>query len=385
MSSRPSAARQRQSNISVSAISGRYYHPELDALRFLAFLLVFLTHVGPDFGRFHPSMFAISFAGAFGVPLFFTLSSFLITELLLRERERTAGISVRAFLIRRILRIWPLYFTFLFIGIAYTWIHGGHVPGLLVVSYLTLSANWYFAAHGFSAAFISPLWSISVEEQFYLIWPTCAKLAGRTGLLVLAGFSWFLFLPVLAFLGPVDFLRTWPDSFVQFQFFALGAFIAMAIHRKTLHFNSLARFGMVASGLLCFYGSARYIHAHPNGFESFAPGYVFIQAGCLLLLLGVYDMREPTGLLRHPFHVIVWLGKISYGLYVFHILAVRMISHLLVHLRVGLPAPSVFSLLCQDIVVLATTVLLAALSYRFLEKPFLQYKDHFTIIRSRPT
>lgn len=380
----PSAAGQRRTDIPVAAALGRYYHPELDALRFLAFLLVFLTHVGPAFARFDPSMFAISFAGAFGVPLFFTLSSFLITELLIRERERTATVDVRAFLIRRMLRIWPLYFVFLLFGITYALIQGHHVPGLLVASYLMLSANWYCAFHGFPTLFISPLWSISIEEQFYLIWPSCARLAGRTGLLVLAVLCWFLFLPTLAFLGPVDFLRTWPDSLVQFQFFALGAFIAMVLHRRVIRLPSFVRLGMVVSGLLCFYAAARYIDAHGNGFGSFAPGYLLIQLGCLSLLLGVYEMRQPTSFMRRPYGVIVWLGRISYGLYVFHILALHIVGRAFARVRGGQLGSSLMGLLCEDVIVLATTVVFAAMSYYFLEKRFLRYKERFTVIRSRP-
>ena len=380
----PSAAPEQELSVSVASSRGRYYHPELDALRFFAFLLVFLTHVGPEFAHFNESMVDISFAGAFGVPLFFTLSSFLITELLLREREKTGTIDVRSFLVRRILRIWPLYFAFLIFGIIYTKAHGYPVPRLLVISYLALSANWYCAFRGFPAMFISPLWSISIEEQFYLLWPSCARLAGRRGLLILAAICWITFLPALAFLGRVDFLRTWPDSFVQFQFFALGAFLAMAIHRKVLEIPTVARFAMLAAGLLCFYGAARYMHVLPNGFRSFAPGYLFIQIGCLLLLLGTYDLQEPTGLLKRPFHAIVWLGRISYGLYVFHIFALHMVEHAFARLPVAQALPSIFNLLTHVFLGLVVTILFAALSYKFLERPFLHFKERFTVIRSRP-
>jgi peptidoglycan/LPS O-acetylase OafA/YrhL len=384
MSLRSSVPQAQDLNRRIASSRGRYYHPELDALRFFAFLLVFLTHVGPEFARFNVAMFDFSFAGAFGVPLFFTLSSFLITELLLRERDKTGTINVRAFLIRRILRIWPLYFAFFIFGIIYTRAHGYPVPRLVVVSYLTLSANWYCAFRGFPAMIISPLWSISIEEQFYLIWPSCARLAGRTGLLILAVVCWFLFLPVLAILGPVDFLRTWPDSFVQFQFFALGAFLAMALHRKVLQIPNAARSAMLATGLVCFYAAARYMHRMPNGFRSFAPGYLFIQIGCLLLLLGIYELHEPTGWMKRPFNALVWLGKISYGLYVIHIFSLHLVEHAFAMVSHTKGAPTMFIMLAQVCAALALTVSLSALSYRFLETPFLHLKERFTVIRSRP-
>ena len=101
----------------------RYYRPELDVLRLFAFFMVFLSHVVPGdqtfFARAHIApeiaalIIAASAGGAFGVDLFFALSSFLITSLLLRERKFCGNIDVPRFYVRRILRIWPLYFAFL--------------------------------------------------------------------------------------------------------------------------------------------------------------------------------------------------------------------------------------------------------------------------------
>ena len=103
----------------------RFYQPELDGLRFYAFLGVFICHTLPFEGalyrRFHLPMpwlwGAIAKSGAAGVDLFFALSAFLITSILLREREETGRISLRRFYLRRILRIWPLYFVLIALGV----------------------------------------------------------------------------------------------------------------------------------------------------------------------------------------------------------------------------------------------------------------------------
>jgi len=91
----------------------RYYRPELDVLRFLAFLSVFtvhrLDHV-PIHRAQHYWLYNICLLGNFGVPVFFLLSAFLITELLMREDDRLGTIHIRSFYMRRVLRIWPLYF-----------------------------------------------------------------------------------------------------------------------------------------------------------------------------------------------------------------------------------------------------------------------------------
>ena len=103
----------------------RFYQPELDGLRFYAFLGVFVCHSLPLDAAFYHSLHlpmpwlwgAVAVSGASGVDLFFALSAFLITSLLLRERQETGGLSLRLFYIRRILRIWPLYFLVIAMGV----------------------------------------------------------------------------------------------------------------------------------------------------------------------------------------------------------------------------------------------------------------------------
>lgn len=130
---------------------------------------------------------AVRSAGGFGVCLFFLLSAYLITELLQRERARTGTIHVRSFYIRRILRIWPLYFFFLLLGSALGLIvHSWRISAARIFAFVFLAGNWYVAAVGFGKNPIFPLWSISLEEQFYLVWPWVAKISGRASILGLS-------------------------------------------------------------------------------------------------------------------------------------------------------------------------------------------------------
>src|SRR5260221_8487443 len=106
----------------------RFYHPELDCLRFFAFFAVFIFHTLPHEADYYSArnipfaalIASVSRAGSFGVDLFFLLSAYLITELLLREKESFGHVHLKSFYLRRILRIWPLYFLAIFIGISLT-------------------------------------------------------------------------------------------------------------------------------------------------------------------------------------------------------------------------------------------------------------------------
>src|SRR5271170_4480502 len=126
-----------------------FYRPGLDILRALAFLLVFVAH-GLASHIDKPSQIgAIARAGEFGVCVFFFLSSYLITELLLREKRDTGTILIPAFYARRILRIWPLYFAMIGVGWLYGLVSPTHTLSVAwLLSLLLLFTNWYTVDHG---------------------------------------------------------------------------------------------------------------------------------------------------------------------------------------------------------------------------------------------
>jgi peptidoglycan/LPS O-acetylase OafA/YrhL len=125
---------------------------------------------------------AIASSGRFGVQLFFLLSGYLITSLLLREKEVTGHINVRAFYVRRILRIWPLYFFVLTLAALWPW--SGRLPLSYFAGFLLLAGNWIVVLFGVADSWAIILWSVSIEEQFYLLWPLGMKFFFSTRLAV---------------------------------------------------------------------------------------------------------------------------------------------------------------------------------------------------------
>jgi peptidoglycan/LPS O-acetylase OafA/YrhL len=361
----------------------------LDVIRFFAFLLVFLLHCLPQ----TPGVALVSFVHSaqaanlvasivnmfgFGLCLFFFLSAYLITELLLRERARTGTIHIASFYQRRMLRIWPLYLLATAIGAAIAF--AGHSTGDLMrcLSYIFMLGNLYAVRHGWTSNPISPLWSISVEEQFYIIWPLLIKLTGEIGAWVGAAFFAITAFAVtlhLANAGSSSNIEVWANSFVQFMMFAAGTMFALACRGRTPNLPNWLRcvLPVAAFGLwfiATFVLKIRSEGKAPGGLGVPA-GFVLVAVGCALLcasLLGI-QARMPS--------VLVYLGKISYGLYVFHEFAMYIVSH-------GINGTSIAGRLIRIFLSLALTVLLAAISYRYFETPFLRMKDRLSSIRTRP-
>ncbi len=373
----------------------RYYRPELDALRFFAFLCVFAFHrmdyVAVDPAS-QPLAYAIGTAGAFGVPIFFLLSSFLIVELLLREREQTGSIHIKSFYVRRILRIWPLYFA-AFFGLAAL---GHYLPGVGPKTYsswlafLLFAGNWYIVRHGWIAGPIDPLWSIAVEEQFYIAVPLLARLGGRRILAVVS-----VVLLIVSYLTSVHYARLvysgesgqWVNSWFQFQFFAAGALLAIALRGR------VPRWPMVIRTIVFVSAAGCWIYAVLGpGVKSYDAHTTVAGAigGWLLVLLG--STLFFLAALGTPEHYIprwlTYLGRISYGLYIFHSLMFYLVfeaaGRWLSRSASGLHLPTSVVPDLGTTLVLVLTIASAGLSYRYFEKPFLKLKEHFTVVRSRP-
>ena len=374
---------------SARSYSARFYHPELDVLRFFAFLMVFLHHAFPHDSAFWtglgvPSLLALIMAGigatgAFGVSLFFVLSSYLITELLLREKDITGALDIRSFYIRRILRIWPLYFAFLALAIGLQWIiPGQHMTLRAGLWFSLLAGNWFIVFHGFPSSVIFPLWSVSIEEQFYITWPTVVRRVTETGLLVCASVLLCVATAARIYLGLHHTLESdaWCNTLVQLDPIALGITLAVLLKGEVPQLSRWARAGILLAGITGLAMGANYfgVKNDPLTTMRMVLGYPAIAIGGALVLLSV--LRNT---MKKSNSALVYLGRISYGLYVFHVLGL-LISNYVVHDQTA----SLFRYGLRVGVAFALTIAMAAISFRWLETPFLNLKQRFAHVLSRP-
>jgi peptidoglycan/LPS O-acetylase OafA/YrhL len=362
----------------------RFYQPELDALRFFAFLAV-LVHHGPN-----PYGVAglVRSAGGFGVSVFFLLSAYLITALLVREREQFGTLSWGRFFIRRALRIWPLYYAAVAVGslvLPALATYKLSIPNRFYVSQsgsaamLVFIANWVPIAQ---LGMLAPLWSISVEEQFYLLWPPIIKFGGEKSALVASAFFVISAGIWLQFFSGRGWLL-WSDTPVAFVFFAAGAIIALATRGAPLHImNGVTRSGLAIAGLLALAVAARFGGITDGADSNLSPtilrfyvGYGAGVSGCVMIFLATLGLSNIPGAL-------IYLGKMSYGLYVFHLGMLLLAWRLTEPLKLA-PHP-VVRMFIVDTIALLFCIVAAHLSYRYFEMPFLKLKERFEIIKSRP-
>lgn len=373
----------------------RFYRPELDRLRFFAFLGVFLFHlygvVPVARGSVPPLVKAIVewtasvfLAGHAGVDLFFVLSSYLITELLLREYRQHGRVDVRRFYLRRALRIWPLYYAFLAWAffLERSWLGNAGLTGEFAGPFALFLGNWSFVGRDtLPDTTATILWTVSIEEQFYLAWPLLlAVLTPRRmgplaiGMLVVSNLTRLYLTNAGA-----TYYGLHCNTFARLDGIAAGALVAVWLDGRVPELSRTVRRGLAVGGLLLLVASTRaHFLRQPFALSPLAY-YPAMTASAVLLLLATLGkdagrVSVTNGATRST-SFLVFLGGISYGLYVFHMPSIHVTDR---WIAAGL-VPSA----ARGFAAFGLTAAVAIASYYVLERPFLRWKERLAVVASR--
>lgn len=355
------------------------YIKELDSLRAVALLLVVASHWLP--GNRAVAAFE---TGEIGVNSFFVLSGFLITGILLRNREEAAatgagrGEIIKRFVIRRSLRIFPIYYLTIFALYALGPATGTHIRDSFVY-FLTYTANFYFYTHHGWDGMLSHLWSLAVEEQFYLLWPWVVVFVPRKWLLPAIGA--FIAIGVASGYAyaydandPGGVGTTLPHT--CFDAFGLGALLAWVVwHRQ--HLAATYRVLGVAAGLAVLLIVAAVALRQPFMPLPDRTVHAVIALWVIAHVVRQREQGQPTFFLLRN-RSLIYLGKISYGMYLYHLPLEFDAAFLSAHVNRFLPAVArrheTYVLFVENYLLL---IGLATLSWVLLERPVLRLKRHF--------
>ena len=331
-----------------------------DGLRAIAVIGVMLFHMG---------WFKLGWAG---VPLFFVLSGFLITGILIDNRPAEARTYFSAFYLRRTLRIFPLYFLYL-----------GAVAGLYAYVdvytgtwgwFALYVQNYYLAAHNFQLTPWMPLlhtWTLAVEEQFYLIWPLVVFFTPAKALKHL----------VIALIVGSFASHAWLNEFVSFWSFAflssnlsslcLGAYLAIVAResRQALHRVSIGLLAVGAAAAVAIFSLPLVSRIEYSPVLTFSLTVLF--AG----IVGTVAVSQRTAILDWP--PLAYVGRISYGLYIWHLFAIALINIAIYHKWIPEISDPV-----RDILRIVVSFSIAIVSFHAFESPMLTLKDRFTYKRT---
>ena len=349
----------------------KIFFPNLNGIRFFAALSVMVYHF---FG-------ANVLHGHFGVVLFFVLSGFLITYLLLEEQKNTNIISIKKFYARRVLRIWPLYFFILILSTLLVFFETGIDKSYskALPYYIFFVPNLAFVMN-ISIKYAGILWSVGAEEQFYLLWPWIIRKVKVRRLIL-------IFLVLILFWSFAPHLI----DFINYNYLSRNESIDLFSK-----FLGRMGFGAMATGALL----ALVFRHYPKRLQFIYHPIIQISVIVLTLTIWIGNMLPQIAIIDQLYSILFaiiignfalnpkvifslenmtlnYLGKISFGLYVYHLIAFEITSNLSQIFSFDLPKIILF------IFGLLITITLSAISYKYLEKPFLWLKlNKFTVVKS---
>ncbi len=369
------------------------YFRNLDGMRFIAAAFVIIGHcqhvmLDPPFKIKTYSPWAEKLAG-FGVDFFFVLSGFLISYFLIKELYSSNSINIKRFYFRRILRLWPLYFLSGITGLVtagpiLNWVGilnqtpdiGAKISNFLYLFFFAINFQTLLGQmNDYSSAIVGHFWSLAVEEQFYLIWAPLLLVFRKHLYLMLflvcaGGYTTTIHQPDVftnwfhenAPLSPVFFTTN------RFFHFGLGAFIALLVEKKLL--SELPAFVSITLQVAFILPALNYLFGHH--FYPIAPERIvngLISAGLILMAIARHSI--------FPFEIawLKYLGKISFGIYIFHMFSIRICFKLLADSGLH-PERFEFHLLFP-LVSAIIAVTLASASYELIEKRFLAMKERY--------
>ena len=364
----------------------KIHFQNLDALRFIAAFSVFIFHYFADIKALFPKLNANSIfhklaivadKGTLGVNFFFVLSGFLITYLILEERKKNGHFSLKKFLIRRTLRIWPLYFIIVLIGFV--------IFPVLIEGFTTLHNPWMYVAFlanfdelnvGLqdSVNFLTSPWSVAVEEQFYLFWGCLVFLLFRIKSIKLIHIIFILYALSLCFtwLNISDERVIYYHTFAVCQDILTGTLIGLALFEKQIWLEKLKNLKKFWVILIYLFGVGICIAKN----KLFFGDLLIFERMVLSVFFAFIILDQMQGI--HSFFkfgrikLFNYLGKISYGLYMYHL----VIMYLSVLFIDSWDYNSYHLIWVQFGFSLIGTIAIASTSYYLIEKPLLKLKPH---------
>ncbi len=347
--------------------------PQLDALRGIAILLVIAHNATLHYGT-TPYLHPLFDRGWMGVDLFFVLSGFLISGILLDTKESPN--YFKNFYARRVLRIWPLYYCLL----AFMFVVLPHASASQGAAIFAKSSPWW-AYPFFLQNFLLPLstdaagplgvtWSLAIEEQFYLVWPIIVRFLSKRQVAILA-IAEIASSPFLRYFLAAHHIHIYANFFCRLDGLMLGAFLAALVRSKDFVRERYIGFALavlaVATPLAVIFDLRRA--------EWIVFTFTSLAAGAIVYLAMFWQQKWFQWPLANRF--LLFTGTISYGLFLLHKIAFAGVD--------GLHVNSVKHPLLTLGVILIGSYVLAITSWNVLEQPFLRLKRFFALRRRATT
>ncbi|MDO8316023.1 MAG: acyltransferase [Flavobacterium sp.] len=355
----------------------------LNGLRAIAAIAVVISHITLDlssFGLIDTIVGADANGNAkglllasYGVSIFFALSGFLITYLLLLEKEKTS-INIKHFYIRRILRIWPLYYLYIIICLIVYYLFQINFEYSIVPFYILLAANIPIIINNM-LPFLGHFWSIGVEEQFYLFWPWLARIDNKR--LLRSSFGLVLFLIILKlFFWFINYkwhysLPLTVLSVSRFHIMIIGAIGAILYYNKSVVIKYCLNIKtQIFCWLIMILLALNLFHI-----SSLIDNEIL---GIVTVMIILAQITRTNYIVNLDNKLFDFIGKISYGIYVIHPLIIFLSPMILGKFKDS----SFVNYIYVYGFILLSTITISYISYMFYEKKFIKLKGNFAKIKS---